>query len=76
MSNPGTFYYVSTRNHNFSNRDQKGSVAVENLLPTWAIVLVCFGAIVFLGSGGLAGAMFYAKSAPHSQVAQFLNKFS
>jgi len=75
MNKTGTFFYMSTRNHNFSNRDQKGVVYVENLLPTWAIAVVIVGGVLFVGSAGVAGAMFYAKSHPHSGIANMFSKF-
>ena len=30
MRYPGTFYYMSTRNNNFTNRSQKGTIIVED----------------------------------------------
>jgi hypothetical protein len=74
MNSTGTFYYMSTRNNNFSNRDQKGSILVEAVLPTWAIIVVAIGGALFVGSLGTAGAMFYARSHPHSGVANVFNK--
>jgi len=74
MNHTGIFYYMSTRNHNFSNRDEKGSILVEAVLPTWAIVIVAIGGALFVGSLGTAGAMFYARSHPHSGVANLFNK--
>jgi len=74
MNLTGTFHYMSTRNHNFSNRDQKGIVYVVPLLPPWAIALVIVGAIICLGAFGVAGAMIYAKSYPHSGVANLFSK--
>jgi hypothetical protein len=74
VNSTGTFTYISTRNNNFSNRDQKGIIVTSNLLPTWGIVLVSVGAFVFVGSGATAGATFYAKSHPESRVASLLNR--
>jgi len=74
MTTPGTYYYMSTRNHNFSNRDQKGVIDVQNLLPNWAIGVVVTGAVLFVGAAGVAGAMFYAKSHPHSGIANIFSK--
>jgi len=74
MNNTGTFFYMSSRNNNFTNRSQKGTLEVNNLLPTWAIVIVVVGAASFLGSAGVAGAMMYSKSHPHSRVANLLSK--
>jgi hypothetical protein len=74
MNLTGTFYYMSTRNHNFSNRDQKGVIYVKPLLPAWAIGLLVTGAVICLGAGGVAGAMVYAKQYPHSSVANLFSK--
>jgi len=70
----GNFHYMSTRNHNFSNRDQKGELNIVPLLPTWAIAVVSIGAALFAGSAGVAGLMLYAKSHPHSGVANLFTK--
>jgi len=75
LNSTGTFAYMSTRNNNFSNRGQKGLLNVDPLLPAWAIGMVVTGSVLFVGSGGIAGAMLYAKSHPHSQVANFMTKF-
>jgi len=75
MKSTGTFHYMSTRNNNHSNRDQKGTIVVDPLLPIWAIALLVVGSVLFVGSAGVAGAMFYAKGHPHSQVANVLSKF-
>jgi len=74
MNLTGTFYYMSSRNNNFSNRGQKGEIIIEALLPVWATVIVVVGAGFFLVSGGLAGAMLYAKAHPHSTLAAKLSK--
>jgi hypothetical protein len=70
----GSFSYMSTRNHNFSNRDQKGLLNIVPLLPPWAIALVSVGAALFVGSAGVAGLMLYAKTHPHSGVANLFTK--
>jgi hypothetical protein len=74
MNTTGTYYYMSTRNHNFTNRDQKGILYVVPLLPTWAIALLVIGGVVFLGAFVVAGLMFYSKSHPHSQVANLFSR--
>jgi len=74
MNLTGDFYYVSTRNNNFTNRGQKGAIHIVPLLPTWAIVVVVIGAIFFVLSGAVAGMMFYAKSHPHSGMAEMMSK--
>jgi len=75
MNMTGTFYYMNTRNHNFTNRDQKGILYVVPLLPTWAIVLLVIGGVIFIAAFVVAGLMFYSKSHPHSQVANIFSKF-
>jgi hypothetical protein len=74
LNTTGTFYYMSARNNNFSNRGQKGQLNVSPLLPTWAVVLVVIGAVFFLVSGVVAGMMLYAKSHPHSGIATAFSK--
>jgi len=73
MNKTGVFYYMSSRNNNFTNRGQKGVIYVNALLPTWAIVVVVVGAASFVLSAGVAGAVLYARSHPHSSIA---NAFS
>jgi len=75
MNKTGEFFYISTRNNNFSNRDQKAAIFTETLIPVWGIVVVSVGAAVFVASGATAGAMIYAKANPHSGVANIVNKF-
>jgi len=75
MNKTGTFLYMNTRNHNFSNRDQKGIIYVVPLLPPWAVGVVVTGAVLFVGAAAVAGLMFYAKSHPHSGVANIFSKF-
>lgn len=75
MNTTGSFYFMNTRNNNFTNRSQKGVLNVNNLLPAWGIALVVIGVFVFVGASVVAGLMFYAKSHIHSPVATFLGKF-
>jgi hypothetical protein len=75
MNKTGTFYYMNTRNHNFTNRDQKGIIYVVPLLPSWAVGVVVTGAVLFALAAVVAGLMFYAKSHPHSGVANLFSKF-
>jgi hypothetical protein len=55
MNKTGDFHFMCSRNNNFSNRGQKTTITVSNLLPTWAIAIVSIGAAFFLASGGFAG---------------------
>eukprot|EP01116_Phalansterium_solitarium_P022125 TRINITY_DN7192_c0_g1_i2.p2 TRINITY_DN7192_c0_g1~~TRINITY_DN7192_c0_g1_i2.p2 ORF type:complete len:621 (+),score=251.49 TRINITY_DN7192_c0_g1_i2:102-1964(+) len=73
MNKTGTFYYMSSRNNNFSNRGQKATITVEAILPTWAIVLVSVGSAAFVVSGVVGGMTFYAKSHPHTPVGSSIN---
>jgi len=75
MNKTGTFNYMSTRNHAFTNRDQKGIIYVVPLLPGWAIGIVVTGSVLFVGAAVVAGMMFYAKSRPHSAIANLFSKF-
>jgi len=75
MNNTGTFFYMNSRNNNFTNRGQKAILVVDNVLPIWGIVVVAVGGAVCVGASAVAGAMFYAKSHPHSGVAQMVSKF-
>merc|ERR1711981_749176 len=54
MTNSGKYNYTSTRNNNFTNRSQKASITVTTMLPTWAIVVVAAGSVVFIGAIVLA----------------------
>jgi hypothetical protein len=75
MNTTGDFYYMSSRNNNFSNRGQKGAIHIVPLLPVWAIVLVVVGGALFLLSAAVAFGMLYAKSHPHSGIAATFSKF-
>jgi hypothetical protein len=75
MNKTGTFFYMNSRNNNFTNRGQKAVLVVDTVLPIWGIAVVAVGGAVCVASGAVAGAMFYAKSHPHSGVAQMVSKF-
>jgi hypothetical protein len=74
MNKTGTFNYMNTRNHNFTNRDQKGIIYVVPLLPSWAVGVVVTGSVLFVGAAAVSGMMFYAKSHPHSSIANLFSK--
>eukprot|EP01117_Protostelium_nocturnum_P015521 TRINITY_DN602_c0_g1_i1.p1 TRINITY_DN602_c0_g1~~TRINITY_DN602_c0_g1_i1.p1 ORF type:complete len:607 (-),score=183.22 TRINITY_DN602_c0_g1_i1:50-1870(-) len=69
QNSTGVKYFMSTRNNNFSNRDQKGVITVSNFLPTWGIAVVVVGSVFFAASAAVAGGVFYAKLHPTSQLA-------
>jgi len=75
MNHTGTYHFMNTRNHNFSNRDQKGIIYVVPLLPPWAVGVVITGSVLTFLSIGVALLMFYAKQNPHSGVANLFSKF-
>jgi len=74
MNNTGTFYYMNTRSHEFTNRDQKGVLYIQPLLPPWAVGIVVTGSVLFVAAAVVAGMMFYAKSHPHSSVANMFSR--
>lgn len=69
MTKTGTYYYMSTRNNNFTNRSQKGTITVDSLLPTWGIVMASAGAVGFVGASTLAGLTYYAQTHPQAAIA-------
>jgi len=69
MKKTGTFYYMSTRNNNFSNRSQKGTMIIVPVLAAWAIALIVVGSFVFVVAGVVGGSFIYARYHPHSRVA-------
>jgi len=53
MNNTGEYYFMSTRNNNFSNRGQKGTIVVNPFLPTWAWILIGVAAgLLVMGAAG------------------------
>jgi len=74
MNQTGSFYYMCTRNHNFTNRDQKGTIYVTPLLPVWTLILVVVGAVLFALAAISAGLLIYAKSHPHSKFTTMFAK--
>ncbi|EGG13999.1 hypothetical protein DFA_11760 [Cavenderia fasciculata] len=74
MSKTGSYYYMSTRNNNFSNRDQKGAIHVDPLLRAWQIALIAVGGTLFVGLSATAGSLLFARKHPHSGAARFFQK--
>jgi hypothetical protein len=75
MDNLGKFYYMNSRNNNFTNRGQKSTLIVSPLLPVWAVVLLVIGGLLFAGAASVAGLIYYGRTHPHSQVNTILSKF-
>jgi hypothetical protein len=74
MTNTGSYYYMSTRNNDFSNRSQKASISVKAGWPAWKTAVIVISGFVALSAGAAAGAVFYAKRHPLSKVAEVVQK--
>jgi hypothetical protein len=66
LRSTGTFHYMSTRNNNFTNRSQKGTIVVETLVPAVALAGIVAGSAGFIGAAVVAGGVWYAKRVPTS----------
>jgi len=73
MTKAGTYNYMSSRNNNFSNRSQKGTITVGTLLPIWGIVVAASAAAAFVGGSLFAGGVYYAQTHPGSSVANLFS---
>jgi hypothetical protein len=76
MNKTGTFYYTSTRNNNFSNRTQKGTLTVGEKKKiaekaSYGIAVVVGIAVV---AGAFGGLVFYGKKNPHSTVGRMVDR--
>jgi hypothetical protein len=74
-SYPKTYNYVSTRNNNFSNRSNKGTLVVswnQKQLTVAEIAGIAVGSFLFVLGVSAAGVVFYAKKHPNSKVAMML----
>jgi hypothetical protein len=69
----GTYHYFSTRNNNFTNRSQKGSITVKALLPTWGIVLSGIAAGGFIAAAVMAGIVYYGQTHVGSPAGKLAN---
>jgi len=74
MNSTGTYYYMSSRNNNFSNRGQKAVIGVNTVIPTWAIGTVVAGSVLFLAAAIIGAMVMYARASPHSGVANLVNR--
>jgi hypothetical protein len=73
----GYYTYVSTRNNNFSNRSNKGTLTVfleASGLSAAAIAGIVIGSFVVVSGIGAAAAVVYAKKHPSSRIAQILSR--
>ena len=70
----GRAYYISSRNNNFSNRSQKGTIVSNPALKTFGIVIVSVGSAAFLVSmvfAGIAGFNSISSSSPFASSKLF-----
>jgi len=74
MNDLGSYYYMSTRNNNFSNRSQTASIKVSNPWAAWKTAVIVVSGVVAVAAGAAAGTIFYAKRNPHSRVAEYVRK--
>jgi len=69
MIQAGTFNYMSSRNNNFTNRSQKGTITITTALSPVALTATIVGGAGFAGAAVIAGGSWYASSHPESSVA-------
>eukprot|EP00178_Gracilaria_changii_P006087 TRINITY_DN2042_c0_g1_i3.p1 TRINITY_DN2042_c0_g1~~TRINITY_DN2042_c0_g1_i3.p1 ORF type:complete len:657 (-),score=91.08 TRINITY_DN2042_c0_g1_i3:83-2053(-) len=76
MNTVNDFHFMSSRNNNFSNRGQKGTISVSPLIPVALIVLIVLGGVACLASAGIAGLLVVHKVWNPSALAwlSYLNK--
>jgi len=75
MNNTGTFYYMSTRNNNFSNRTQKGAITVTPGTPSaGSIAGIVVGCVFGVLIATIIGFVVYAKVRPDSRVGLLFSK--
>jgi len=61
MTKSGTYNYMSTRNNNFSNRNQRASITVNDQMSTKEQAAIGVGVTVAVGGAAGAAALMYAK---------------
>jgi hypothetical protein len=76
INKTGTFYYYSSRNMIYSNRDEKGSLAVSYGLSTLAQVFIAIAAVVGVAALVMAGIYVQARRDRHGRCAQIVKYFS
>jgi len=68
FSKKATYHYMSSRNNNFTNRSQKGTLIINPHLDWQAIVVVSIGAVAFVAAAVVAGGVWYTSSHPGTQL--------
>jgi hypothetical protein len=70
FNDPGEYFFMSTRNNQFTNRSQKGSIVVSGL-ELWMKILIgvaAGGAFVGLTAGSVSYTARYAATHPSSRI--------
>jgi hypothetical protein len=67
MKNQGIYHYMSTRNNNFSNRSQKGTILVGKVNTAGIVV----GLLLVASLAALVAAFAWAKTHPKSRLAHY-----
>ena len=58
----GTYYFMGTRNNDFTNRSQKMTLKVSELLSPVALTGIAVGGAGFIGAAVVGGGVWYAQS--------------
>jgi hypothetical protein len=74
MKEGGIYEYMSTRNSNFSNRNQKASITVKPRFTQGEVAGIVLGTFAMAGMVAGGGGYFYAKKHPNSRVAGYMSK--
>jgi hypothetical protein len=74
LNDQGTFFYMSSRNNNFSNRSHKATIDVMPILETWAIAVVAIGGVLFVAAIASGFALVHARANPDSSAARIFDR--
>jgi len=74
LDHQGTFFYMSSRNNNFSNRSHKATIDVMPILETWAIAVVAIGGVLFVAAIVSGFALVHARANPDSSAARIFDR--
>eukprot|EP01100_Stratorugosa_tubuloviscum_P001849 TRINITY_DN1420_c0_g1_i3.p1 TRINITY_DN1420_c0_g1~~TRINITY_DN1420_c0_g1_i3.p1 ORF type:complete len:608 (+),score=312.09 TRINITY_DN1420_c0_g1_i3:76-1899(+) len=76
LNNSGKFNYMCSRNNNFSNRSQKGTIIVEESMPSWAIALIVIGSLLVVFIVAILIAAMYGYTHPNSSLGKTYQKLT
>lgn len=65
----GTYYFMATRNNSFTNRSQKLTIKVSELLSPVALTGIAIGSAGFIGAAVIGGGVWYSQSHTTSAAA-------